>query len=106
MTVEGPLTGTWAYTLRNIDQQGQHWLKLRLSAKGGGGQPVPREEWQRFKAPEDFKRAVAAIVQPGMTIVITADSLRPGATDAAVLESDEGAAPSDRAHRIRAPEPQ
>lgn len=89
VTVEGPLAGTWAYTLRNIDQQGQHWLKLQLAAKATVGQPVPREEWQRFKAPDDFKRAVARIVQPGMTIVVTADSLRPGTTDTAVLQSDE-----------------
>ncbi|HEU4696421.1 MAG TPA: L,D-transpeptidase family protein [Sphingomicrobium sp.] len=89
VTIEGPLTGTWAYALRNVDEQGQHWLKLQLSAKAPAGQPVPREEWQRFKAPEEFKRAVAEIVQPGMTVVVTADSLHPGATDTAVLESDE-----------------
>lgn len=92
VTVEGPLTGTWAYTLRNVDQQGQHWLRLQLSAKASAGEPVRREEWQRFKAPDEFKRAIAAIVQPGMTVVVTADSLRPGATDTAVLQSDEGSA--------------
>lgn len=89
VTVEGPMTGSWAYALRNIDLEGQHWMKLELSAKVPAGEPVALEEWQRFKAPEEFKRAVAAIVQPGMTVVVTADSLRPGATDTAVLESDE-----------------
>ena len=93
VTVQGPMTGSWAYALRNIDQQGQHWMKLQLSAKAPAGEPVAREEWQRFKAPEEFKRAVAAIVQPGMTVVVTADSLRPGASETAVLESDEDSAP-------------
>jgi len=36
------------------------------------------------QAPESFKRAVAAIVGPGTTIVVTADSLRLGATGTAV----------------------
>ena len=91
VSVEGPLTGTWAYTLRSVDQQGQHWLKLQLAARAPAGEPVPLQEWQRFKAPEEFKRAVAAIVQPGMTVVVTSDSLRPGAMDTAVLESEDAA---------------
>jgi hypothetical protein len=89
VTVEGPLGGSWAYTLRNIDAEGQHWLKLQLSAKAVAGEPVARAEWQRFKAPQEFKRAVAAIVGPGTTVVVTADSLLPGATDTALLESED-----------------
>ena len=97
VTVAGPMTGSWAYALRNIDQQGQHWIRLQLSANAPAGEPVAREEWQRFKAPEEFKQAIAAIVQPGMTVVVTADSLRPGAMDTAVLESDEEPSRNERA---------
>lgn len=89
MAVEGPLNGTWAYALRSVDQQGQHWFKLQLSAKAPSGEHVSREEWKRFKTPEEFRRAVAAIVAPGTTVVVTADSLKPGATDTAIIESDD-----------------
>ena len=83
VSINGSVTGTWAYALRSIDTAGQHWLTLQLSG-GASGQPVPKEEWQRFQAPESFKRAVAAIVGPGTTIVVTADSLRMGANGTAV----------------------
>jgi len=87
VTVQGPVTGTWAYMLRNIDAQGQHWTRLDLSSASKTESPVSREEWQRFNAPAEFKRLVAGIIQPGMTIVVTPDSLRPG-TRATILESD------------------
>lgn len=77
--IAGPITGTWAYALRSIDKDGQHWMRLPLTPDAAADQPVDRSEWQRFKAPEDFRRAVAAIVQPGTTVVVTADSLRSGA---------------------------
>ena len=83
VSIDGAVTGTWAYALRSVDAAGQHWLKLQLSGDTPG-QPVPKEEWQRFRAPESFKRAVAAIISPGTTIVVTADSLRMGATGTAV----------------------
>jgi len=84
VSIEGPVTGTWAYALRSIDSAGQHWLKLQLSG-GPTGQPVSKEEWQRFRAPDSFKRAVAAIVSPGTTVVVTSDSLRMGATGTPVM---------------------
>ena len=92
VTVEGPVEGTWAYALRSIDEQGQHWIRLKLSSKLSPAQEVPHEEWQRFGASDDFRRAVAGIVQPGTTIVVTADSLRAGATGTA-LTILEGSAP-------------
>ena len=33
VSVDGPVTGTWAYTLRNVDAQGSHWMRLDLSAR-------------------------------------------------------------------------
>lgn len=86
--VAGAVSGTWAYALRSIDAEGQHWIRLDLSPGSSGDEAVPAEEWQRFTAPEAFKEAVAGIVQPGMTIVVTADSLRPGSSET-VLESGE-----------------
>lgn len=86
VTVKGPVTGTWAYALRSIDADGQHWVRLQLSATPAD-QLVQTAEWQRFEAPEDFKKAVAAVVVPGMTIVVTPDSLRTAAAPVTILES-------------------
>lgn len=78
VTVEGTVDGTWAYALRDIDAKGQHWFRLQLS-NGAPSQHVGPEEWQRFVAPEAFKRDVASVLEPGATIVVTADSLKAGA---------------------------
>ena len=87
VTVRGAVTGTWAYALRSIDNNGQHWFRLQLSGAANSDQQVSPGEWQRFIAPEAFKKAVAGIVEPGMTIVVTPDSLRTAAAPVTVLES-------------------
>jgi hypothetical protein len=91
--VQGPVTGSWVYTLRSIDKAGQHqWLRVPLARTKPNEQVVPHEEWRRFDAPEGFKRAVASILEPGTTIVVTQDSLRAGATGsgATVIEAEPG----------------
>jgi len=75
VSVEGPITGTWAYALRDIDAKGQHWLRLTLSAKRTAAVEVGKTEWSRFRASDAFKRAVASVMQPGTTIVVTSDSV-------------------------------
>ena len=79
VTVDGPVVGTWAYTLRNIDASGQHWMRVSLSPEAARDQPVPSEEWRRFHAPDAFRSAIAEIVRPGTTVVVTSDSLVAGA---------------------------
>jgi hypothetical protein len=87
VTVGGTVAGTWAYALRSIDKDGQHWVRVQLSSNAPGGEQVPQSEWQRFSAPDAFRKAVAGIVGPGMTIVVTPDSLRSTAAPVTVLES-------------------
>ncbi|MGN6057423.1 MAG: L,D-transpeptidase family protein [Sphingomicrobium sp.] len=87
--IDGPVSGTWAYTLRNVDGSGQHWIRVSLSLDELSDQPVPREEWRRFHAADAFRRSVAEIVRPGTTIVVTSDSLVSGAvaSPVTVIES-------------------
>ena len=87
VSVSGPVSGTWAYTLRNVTPAGQQWVKLSLSS-GPKNDIVPVDEWQRYSAPDAFKKAVRSIVQPGMTIVVTSDSLTPSFSGP-VLEAQE-----------------
>ena len=84
VTVSGPVQGTWAYALRSVDATGQHWMKVPLSGATVADEHVPREEWQRFNAPEQFRRAIAGLVEPGTTIVVTEDSLKQGSTGKAL----------------------
>ncbi len=87
VSIEGTVTGTWAYALRSIDKDGQHWVRLDLSQTKSSDRSVSRAEWQKFAAPDAFKKAVGSIVAPGMTIVVTPDSLRSTAAPATVLQS-------------------
>lgn len=91
VAVDGPVTGTWAYTLRNIDSVGQHWIRLSLASNDANDQPVPPEEWKRFHAADGFRRSVAAVIVPGTTIVVTSDSLVAGAVATPVTVIDAGA---------------
>ena len=87
-SVDGPVTGTWAYSLRNVDAQGPHWMRLDLSSFSQRDSQFPRDEWRRFHASDELRRAVAGIVAPGTTIVVTPDSLRAGGEPVDVIEED------------------
>lgn len=91
VAVDGSVNGTWAYTLRDVDSSGPHWMRVSLSSKATADQPVPSEEWHRFHAPDGFRSAIASIVRPGTTIVVTSDSLVAGALAAPVTVLDTAA---------------
>lgn len=80
VTVDGPVTGSWAYSLRSVDTAGQHWIRVPLSDELAQGEAVPPEEWRRFHTPDEFRRLVGETVRPGTTVVVTSDSLVAGAT--------------------------
>jgi hypothetical protein len=94
VSVEGPVAGTSAYALRSIESGKQQWIRVQLSRSAKGGDEVPPSEWQRFRAPAEFRHEVAAIVQPGTTVIVTPDSLRSGAV-AAPLMVIEGSPKAD-----------
>jgi len=93
VTVDGPVDGTWAYSLRNSGASDRQWIRVPLSSAYEPAEVVPREEWQRFHAPDAFKRAVAEILRPGATVVITSDSLVVGATATPLTVIDAGSGP-------------
>jgi len=66
VSVDGSVAGTWAYTLHSIDAAGQHWIRIQLDSESSAIE-VPKQEWQRFRAPEEFRKDVASIVAPGAT---------------------------------------
>ena len=86
--IAGPVNGTWAYALRSVEPSGQVWLRVRLSDSRSADERVPPEEWRRFRAPNQFRKAVASIVQPGTTVIVTADSLKDGSAGSAMTLID------------------
>jgi Uncharacterized protein conserved in bacteria len=90
VTIDGPVSGAWAYAMRNRDAAGDHWSRVQLSSTKGGKQSVSPAEFERFHVPEDFRRNVRSILSPGATIIVTADSLRSGsmAQPLTVIETD------------------
>lgn len=81
-TVARPVTRTAAYMM----QGGGTWLRVPLPGQTGQADDL---RGQIHVAP-DFRRAVEAILRPGTTVVITADSLRAGGTgtEVSVLEDE------------------
>jgi hypothetical protein len=89
-SIDGPVTGAWAYALRNRDAEGDHWSRVQLSSAKAGDQPVSPVEFQRFHVPDEFRRDVRSILSPGATIIVTADSLHNAAVaePLTVIETD------------------
>lgn len=94
VSVAKPVTGTWAYALRSGSGSGaagnRQWIRLDLSKEGADKGPVPAEEWARFTAAAEFKQRVGAILVPGSTIIVTADSLRTGSPAAPLTVIEAG----------------
>jgi L,D-transpeptidase catalytic domain len=81
INIDGPVTATAAFTLRAMDTAGIHWSRLPLP-----GLPLDASaeltvaERARVHMPEAFRAAVARILQPGTTLLVTRDSLKSGGT--------------------------
>ncbi len=89
--IAGPVTETTAYSLSKIDAQGFHWMQL----------PLPGQSWEekremtaaergRVSMPDSFRNALDEELTPGVTLVVTTDSLQAGATGKSltVIESE------------------
>jgi L,D-transpeptidase catalytic domain len=79
--INGPVTETMAFTLRDVDASGYHWLRLpvpgQMSTVAGEMTPIERA---RVVMPETFRASVAAALQPGTTLLVTRQSLASGGT--------------------------
>jgi hypothetical protein len=81
VTVTGMVTDTTAYTLSKVDPEGFHWLQLPLPGQSWqGSREMPASERARVAIPEQFRKALDGILSPGVTLVVTSDSLLSSAT--------------------------
>jgi hypothetical protein len=79
-SLEGEIQETAAYMLARVDQEGRHWLRIPLPGQDVASGEVPRAQHRNLKAPAAFRAALAEILQPGTTVVITRDSLAKSAS--------------------------
>lgn len=77
--IAGEVTGTTAYTLSAIDDGHYRWIKLPLPGETLAGPiEVTPDERARLTVPRDIQKAMAGVVTPGTTVVVTLDALRAG----------------------------
>lgn len=90
VTVAGRIARTSAYVMRAEPAGGRSWLRIALPGQEAAG--AEDNLRGRIQVPEAFRRAVEPILQPGTTVVVTGDSLRPSRSGGAmaVLESEPG----------------
>ena len=77
VAIEGGIGRTTAYMLRTETDGSRRWLRLVLPGQSADDSSEPLRG--RIQVPENFRRAVEAVLEPGTTVVVTADSLRGGA---------------------------
>ena len=77
--IAGEVTGTTAYTLGAIEGDDYRWMKLPMPGETlAGPVEVTPDERARLTVPEDIRKAMAGVVTPGTTVVVTPDTLRSG----------------------------
>ena len=81
ITIDGSVDETSAFTLKAIDQEGLHWLRLSLPGQSQNLAPrLSADERARGHLPEDFRAALAGVLKPGDTLLVTRDTLKSSGT--------------------------
>ncbi|ADW71355.1 L,D-transpeptidase [Granulicella tundricola] len=91
VTVTGAVTETTAYSLSKVDTLGYHWVQLPLPGQSWvGTRELPISERSRVTMPDAFRSALDAVLSPGVTLVVTSDSLLASGTGKSltVIESE------------------
>jgi hypothetical protein len=93
--ITGPIKETMAFSLSKIDAQGFHWLQLPLPGQNWtGSRELSAEQRGRVRIPDEFRNALDADLTPGVTLVVTPDSLQAGGTGKPVTVVEANAAGS------------
>ena len=91
VNIAGSVTETTAYSLSKVDPQGYHWMQLPLPGQSWeGSRELPISERSRVTMPDAFRSALDGALSPGVTLVVTSDSLLASGTGKSltVIESE------------------
>ena len=81
VTIAGEVAETAAYSLTQVDTNGFHWMQLPLPGESWvGNKELSASERSRVHIPDAFRALLDGALSPGVTLVVTPDSLRTGAT--------------------------
>ena len=94
VAIDVPIGRTFAFVLRHASGTERSWLRVALP---GQDVDATTELRGRIQVPEEFRRSIEAILQPGTTVVVTPDSLGTGeAREMTVVEGDDPALRPER----------
>ena len=95
--LDAEVNGTVAYTLVAADPAGPRWIQVALPGQILASRPVAQDDRGRFTAPAAFRTALATVLRPGTTVVVTRDSLRQSESGDSlnILVGDERRRPQD-----------
>jgi hypothetical protein len=87
--LEVPVEETAAFTLQMIDGGGEHWLRLPLPGQIRTGE-LSDADRAKGRLPESFRAALATVLTPGTTLLVTRETLASAGTGKAVtvIEAD------------------
>ena len=81
---DAPIARTSAYTLQSVDAEGEHWLSLPLPGDARPEQLAPGEltgeDGAKGHLPERFRSALASVLTPGTTLLVTRETLASAGT--------------------------
>lgn len=72
---EEAVRGTQIYMLQSQAGDARRWIRFDPKPEAQA-ETAPEQALRRFHVPPDFRQAVASIIRPGTTVVVTADSLQ------------------------------
>ncbi|WP_375394663.1 L,D-transpeptidase [uncultured Sphingomonas sp.] len=89
VVLDAPVERTAAFTLQSIDASGEHWLRLPLPGETRTGE-LSVEDRAKGHLPEGFRTALATVLTPGATLLVTRETLASAGTGTAVtiIETD------------------
>lgn len=86
-----PVANTEAFTLRAVDADGAHWMRLPLpDGSGKDGGELTADERTKGHVPDEFRQKLEGILAPGATMLVTRETLATSGTGSklAVLVTD------------------
>ena len=75
IAIDGVIERTSAFALQSVDADGEHWLRLPLPGAMATGE-LSQADQGKGRLPDGFRDALATVLVPGVTLLVTRETLR------------------------------